>query len=150
MNLEQFPRYFPDDGVVEEANITQAENSAELQALMAHPPWPFGADPAFVNVPIHCYTRETVDQVLEQYAGITSADLAGVGADELIYLEEYDAWYNFTSDFAAGTMSCDYGTRNGNRVTLYSTPGENGSRYVLELEELQDGFHILSYLYKEN
>lgn len=91
-----------------------------------------------------------MDQILEQYAGITSEDLTGVGADELIYLEEYDAWYNFTSDFAAGTMSCDYGTRNGNRVTLYATPGENGSRYVLELEELQDGFHILSYLYKEN
>lgn len=144
LNLERFLRYFPDDGVVD-----VDKNTPELQALRAHPLWPYGSV-TFISQPIHRYTRETVDQILEQYAGITSEDLTGVGADELIYLEEYDAWYNFTSDFAAGTMSCDYGTRNGNRVTLYSTPGENGSRYVLELEELQDGFHILSYLYKEN
>ena len=144
LNLERFLRYFPDDGVV---NVDK--NTPELQALRAHPLWPYDSA-TFISQPIHRYTRETVDQILEQYAGITSEDLTGVGADELIYLEEYDAWYNFTSDFAAGTMSCDYGTRNGNRVTLYSTHGENGSRYVLELEELQDGFHILSYLYKEN
>lgn len=144
LNLERFLRYFPDDGVV---NVDK--NTPELQALRAHPLWPYGSA-TFISQPIHRYTRETVDQILKQYAGITSKDLTGVGADELIYLEEYDAWYNFTSDFAAGTMSCDYGTRNGNRVTLYSTPGENGSRYVLELEELQDGFHILSYLYEEN
>ena len=144
LNLERFLCYFPDDGVVD-----VDKNTPELQALRAHPLWPYGSA-TFISQPIHRYTRETVDQILEQYAGITSEDLTGVGADELIYLEEYDAWYNFTSDFAAGTMSCDYGTRNGNRVTLYSTPGENGSRYVLELEELQDGFHILSYLYEEN
>lgn len=139
LDLEQFLRYFPDDGVVDES-----ENTAELQALQAHPLWPFGSA-TFFPVPIHRYTRESVDQVLEKYAGITSRDLTGVGSDDLIYLEEYDAWYNFTSDFAAGLFPCDYGTRTGNQVTLYSTSSGNRSRTVLVLEETEDGFHILSH-----
>lgn len=143
LNLEHFLRYFPDDGVVEEGDITQAESNEELQALMAHPLWPFGPDPAFVNVPIHRYTRETVDQVLEQYAGITSADLTGVGADQLIYLEEYDAWYNFTSDFAAGTFPIAYGVREGNMVYLYTKEHAQGCQLILE--ESEDGFRILSH-----
>lgn len=116
--------------------------------MQTHPLWPFGSA-TFIPQPIHRYTRETVDQVLEQYAGITTRDLAHVEYDDLIYLEEYDAWYNFTSDFAAGTFFCDYGTRTGNQVTLYSTPFENSSQNVLELEEIGDGFHILSHLWKE-
>lgn len=141
LNLERFLRYFPNLN-----NVTVETNNSELQSLMAHPLCPFGSYSSFANVPTHRYTREEVDQVLEQYAGITSADLTGVGADQLIYLEEYDAWYNFTSDFGPGFFSCDYGTRNGNRVTLYSTPhGENDSRSVLELEETEDGFRILSH-----
>lgn len=143
LNLEQFLRYFPDDGVVEEGDITQPENNEELQALMAHPLWPFGPDPAFVNVPIHRYTRETVDQVLEQYAGITSADLTGVGADQLIYLEEYDAWYNFTSDFAAGTFPIAYGIREGNMVYLYTKEHAQGCQLILE--ESEGGFRILAH-----
>lgn len=145
LNLEHFLRYFPDDGVVEAGE----ENNAELQALQAHPLWPFGSA-TFIPQPIHRYTRETVDKILEQYAGITSADLAGVGTDELIYLEEYDAWYNFTSDFGPGTFSCDSGTRKENRVTLSSTPSGDGSRSVLVLEETEDGFHILSHLWEED
>lgn len=145
LNLENFLKYFPDDGVVEEGDITQQEGNAELQALRAHPLWPFG-DATFIPQPIHRYTRETVDRVLEQYAGITTRDLTDTEFEDLIYLEEYDAWYNFTSDFAAGTFNCDYGTRTGDQVTLYSTPAGDGSRAVLELEETGDGFHILSHL----
>lgn len=144
LDLEQFLRYSPDDGVVAEGDITQQENNAELQALQAHPLWPFGSATS-IPQPIHRYTRETVDQVLEQYAGISSRDLTGIGTEDLIYLEEYDAWYNFTSDFGAGTFSCDYGTRAGNQVTLYSTSGETGSRSVLVLEQTDRGFHILSH-----
>lgn len=144
LDLEQFLRYFPDDGVVAEGDITQQENSAELQALQAHPLWPFGSA-TFIPVPIHRYTRGTVDQVLEQYAGITTRDLTVVESDDLIYLEEYDAWYNFTSDFAAGLFPCDSGTRTGNQVTLYSIPSRSGKSTVLVLEETDRGFHILSH-----
>lgn len=141
LNLEHFLRYFPNSDTV-----TVEANNPELQALMAHPLCPFGSYGSFTNVPTHRYPRHEVDQVLEQYAGITSEDLTGVGADELIYLEEYDAWYNFTSDFGPGMFFCDYGTRTGNQVTLYSTPHEaDGSRSVLKLEETEDGFHILSH-----
>ena len=46
--------YFPDDGVVAEGDITQQENNAELQALQAHPLWPFGSA-TFIPQPIHRY-----------------------------------------------------------------------------------------------
>lgn len=148
LDLELFLRYFPDDGVVAEGDITQQENNAELQALQAHPLWPFGSA-TFIPQPIHRYTRETVDQVLKQYAGITTRDLTGVGTEDLIYLEEYDAWYNFTSDFAAGLFPCDSGTRTGNQVTLYSIPSGIGKTTALVLEETEDGFHILSHQLSE-
>lgn len=142
LNLEYFLRYFPDDGTV-----SVDENNPELQALMSHPLWSLGSDRSFFHVPIHRYTRETVDQVLEQYAGITSRDLSGVGAENLIYLEEYDAWYNFTSDFGPGTFPAVYGTRMGNRVFLYTKYDMQGSQLILE--ETGNGFRILSHLRME-
>lgn len=142
LNLEHFLRYFPDD-----STVSVDENNPELQALMSHPLWPLGSDLSFFNVPIHRYTRETVDQVLEQYAGITSRDLSGVGEENLIYLEEYDAWYNFTSDFGPGTFPAVHGSRMGNRVFLYTKYDMQGSQLILE--ETGNGFRILSHLRME-
>lgn len=85
---------------------------------MAHPLWPFDGD--LVPVPIRRYTRQTVDRVLEEYAGITVHDLSGVGMDTVLYLEEYDAWYNFTSDYGPGIFIPAYGLREGGTVTLWA------------------------------
>ena len=117
----------------------------EFQALTAHPLWPFDGD--LVPTPIHRYSRQVVDQVLERYTGITSAELSGVGMDTVIYLEEYDAWYNFTSDYGPGMFIPVYGLREGSTVTLWEQSSGNGTLGdILTLEESEDGFHILSHL----
>ena len=44
------------------------------------------------HVPIHKFTSDTINKVLQKYANITLDDLNGIGKD-LIYLNEYDAYY---------------------------------------------------------
>lgn len=142
LNFEEFLRYLPGGELVED----DADNP-EFQALTAHPLWPFDRDLVPVPVPIHRYPRQIVDKVLEEYADITAAELTGVGMDNVIYLEEYDAWYNFTSDYAPGMFIPVYGLREGSTVTLWELPsgsGEPGD--VLTLEETEGGFRILSHL----
>ena len=80
--------------------------------------------------------------MLEQYAGITTEDLSGVGMDTVLYLEEYDAWYNFTSDYGPGMFIPVYGLREGSAVTLW----EMSSKDTLILEETEEGFRIRSHL----
>ena len=64
-------------------------------------------------VPTHKITAKSVNEFLLKYTGITLDDLSGVGAEDVIYLAEYDSYYNFTSDFAAGTFNCTHGEREG-------------------------------------
>ena len=140
LNFEEFLRYLPDDGYVPDDS-----EDPEFQALTSHPLWPFDGD--LVPTPIHRYTRQIVDEVLEKYAGLPTAELSGVGMDTVIYLEEYDAWYNFTSDYGPGMFIPAYGMREGSTVTLWELPSGNGTPGdVLTLEETADGFRILSHL----
>ena len=140
LNFEEFLRYLFCGELVEDDPY-----APEFQALMAHPLWPFDGD--LVPVPIRRYTRQTVDQVLEKYAGITTRDLSGVGMDTVLYLEEYDAWYNFTSDYGPGMFIPTYGLREGGIVTLWEQSSGNGTPGdALTLEETGDGFRILSHL----
>lgn len=140
LNFEEFLRYFPGSELVEDD-----PNDPEFQTLTAHPLWPF--EGGLIPVPIHRYPRQSVDEVLERYAGITTQDLSGVGMDNVIYLEEYDAWYNFTSDYGPGMFIPDYGLRDGSTVTLWELSSGNGTPGdVLTLEETENGFRILSHL----
>lgn len=140
LNFEEFLRYLPGS-----ESVKDDPDDPEFQALTAHPLWPFDGD--LVPTPIHRYSRQVVDQVLERYTGITSAELSGLGMDTVIYLEEYDAWYNFTSDYGPGMFIPVYGLREGSTVTLWEQSSGNGtSGDALTLEESEDGFHILSHL----
>jgi len=97
------------------------QSSQFFTLFFAAETWPFGADVTMdgMPVPIHKFSVETVNQALEKHMGITLDDLNGVGVDELIYLKEYDAYYNFTSDFAAGFFVCTHGEIYGDIVRLY-------------------------------
>ena len=141
LNFEEFLRYLPDDGYVPDD-----PEDPEFQALTRHPLWPYG-EGAFISTPIHRYTRQSIDRVLEQYAGITAAELTGTDMDEVIYLPQYDAWYNFTSDYGPGMFIPTYGLREGGIVTLWEQSSGNGTPGdALTLEETGDGFRILSHL----
>lgn len=133
INIAEFLRYFPS-----KEHVTE---EAEFEALKAAENWPFAPDMTMdrMPVPIHKFTAETINETLKKYMGITLDALNGVGLEELIYLKEYDAYYNFTSDFAAGTFSCTRGERQGDIIRLY------GKGITLTLKNQGDGFLFVSH-----
>ncbi|NCB50284.1 MAG: hypothetical protein EOM54_00185 [Clostridia bacterium] len=56
-----------------------------------------------------------------------------------LYLKEYDAYYNFTSDAGFGSFTCTRGERQGDIVFLY------GQTAALTLVMQDDGFLFLSH-----
>ncbi|NLT58686.1 MAG: M56 family metallopeptidase [Clostridiales bacterium] len=133
LHLGDFLRYYPSDALV--------TDEAEFKALKAEKGWPFGADVALgdMPVPIHKFSADTVNDALKKHMDITLDDLNGVGTDELIYLKSYDAYYNFTSDFAAGTFHCTQGETQGEIIRLY------GETATLTLKKRGDGFLFVSH-----
>lgn len=133
LNLAEFLRYFP-----EGEDVT---DETEFEALKVAESWPFGADVTLdgMPVPIRKFSADTVNDALEKYAGITLKDLSSVGADELIYLKAYDAYYNFTSDAGAASFVCVSGETQGDIVRLY------GKAATLTLKKQGDDFLIVSH-----
>lgn len=133
LNLADFLRYYPSD-----EDVT---NEAEFETLKVEKSWPFGADVTLddMPVPIHKFSADTVNEVLKKYMDITLDDLSGVGMDELIYLKEYDAYYNFTSDAAFGSFVCTSGETQGDIIRLYS------QNATLTLRKQDDGFLFMSH-----
>ena len=58
----------------------------------------------------------------------------------MIYLPEYDAFYNFTSDFGLGTFTPERGMRMGGIVRL------DGKWSTLQVSGTPDSFRILSFM----
>ena len=134
LDFAAFLQYFPDDGTL------SAGDEAEAAALAALPGYPWGISPG--SVPIHRITRASVDAALERYAGITSANLADTSG--VPYLEDYDAWYTFTSDFGPGMFVCAGGQVDeaAGTALLWSEPWANGHRAELTLQKDGENWHI--------
>lgn len=133
LNLTEFLWYFtPGEGVTDEA---------EFQALKRAEGWHFGAEieREDMPVPISKIRREDVDACLMKYAGITTADMAGNSPP--IYLEEYDAYYVFTSDFGPGMFVCQSGVREDENTVRLTGPGSE-----LVLEQRNGTWYIVSRL----
>ena len=123
LNLAEFLRYFPGEGgFVEDGDLK------EFRALAALPDFPWdeedlelwGNVPSGAPVPIHRIPRAAVDNTLETYAGITTADLTDT--EGVLYLPGYDAFYNFTSDFGPGSFQATKGARDGDTLLLWAEP----------------------------
>ncbi len=146
LNFAEFLHYYPSDGILEE------NDAAEFEALLKHPDFPWNAEDfdkesLAVNdlpVPVRRILRSSVDETLQKYAGITVADL--VNTEGVLYLPEYDAYYNFTSDFGPGVFECVGGKKDGNTVRLWSAVHEyDGSREILTLQEEDESYYIKSF-----
>lgn len=134
LDFEEFLRYCPSDG--------SQETSAEFEALKSVDVWPFDwvETPEKMPVPIHKYPAKYIDSILNEYAGITTKDL---DTSRVAYLEEYDAYYNYTSDFGPGMFTCTRGVIDGDIVTLYN---ESTSRTtILILKNSGAGYKISSF-----
>lgn len=135
LDFAAFLQYFPDDGAL------SAGDEAEAAALAALPGYPWGISPG--SVPIHRITRASVDAALERYAGITSANLADTSG--VPYLEDYDAWYTFTSDFGPGTFVCAGGQVEGDTALLWTADREDGYRTELTLQKDGENWYIRAH-----
>ncbi len=133
MDFSMFLHNFPDG--------EDLKDGREYEALKGLSGWLFG-DTALENmiVPIHKYTRAAVDAALEKHGNISSEELT-VGREFVPYLEEYDSFYNFTSDFALDGFNCTAGETDGEIVTLYSD--NSGGRETLKIKESEDGDIII-------
>lgn len=140
LSLERFLYLFPTGTLLTDGD------AEEFAALAALPDFPHGdaALPSDLPVPTHRFARADVDAALLQYAGITTDDLTDT--DGVLYLPEYDAYYNFTSDFGAAVFVCTGGARDGDTVRLWGDPiGETAARRVLTLRQQDGQWLIQSY-----
>lgn len=136
LNFEEFIRYFPDSGQATEA---------EFEALKKLDDWPFKrvARMEDMPVPIHRHTVSSINEVLTHWGGITTSNLDTAG---VCYLEEYDAYYTYTSDFNMFYFIAESGEQVGNYVYLRKSV-ENGNIAVLTLRLVPgtDEWQIVSH-----
>lgn len=148
LDFEEFLRYyFTDSGDLWD------EDAAEFQALADLKGWSeedmalWGGLPSGLPVPVHRIPRAAVDQTLEAYAGISAADLKNT--EGVLYLPDYDAYYNFTSDYGPGWFQAAEGIRAGDTVRLRSEPswwgGEGEAIRELTLREKDGRWLIHSF-----
>ncbi len=124
--------YFQDDDLTDEelADVYKAvqERSGE-------------EDTAWLDaLPCHKIPTSVVNVVLEHYAGITLDDLRCDWRNEELYLEKYDSFYTFSSDFGPGSFSPLYGEREGDILTLWSVD------HALRIQETSEGWKMLSHM----
>lgn len=133
LDFEKFMRYFPGDG--------SKASAEEFELLKGTEGWPFSQEDTLdtIPVPIHKYPARLVDAILQEYAGITTAEVDTSG---VAYLEEYDAYYNYTSDFGAASFHCTSGERVGDLLYLYSETEQGTTR--LTLRETGNSYHIVA------
>lgn len=144
IDLEEFLRYCPIGSVLTD------NDAQEFQAVMAKEKPNFQDETALPSgypVPVHRFKREDVSALLKTYANITVEDLQNT--EGVIYLEEYDAFYNFTSDFGPGTFNCAGGQTLANGVRLWTGLRQSGARGVLTLQKAGERYFIQSYEWEE-
>lgn len=118
------------------------ENSEEAQAVIAA-----AEENVFAVTPVWRYPKEAVSSLLRKYTGITVEDL--LSREGVLYLEEYDAFYNFTSDWGPGRFLCTGGERTGNQIVLWGE-GNGGTAGILTIREEKDTYFFESYLDSED
>lgn len=138
--LREFLQYCPIDSVLEDSD---AEEFRTVIAAILEDPTFFSLPSKYV-VPVHRYRKADVSALLTKYAGITIEEL--VNTEGVLYLEEYDAFYNFTSDFGPGRFECVGGERTGDTIRFWSETDEEGNRKELTVRKEKGTYVIQSFL----
>ena len=143
INLEEFLRYCP----IGLSNSLGEEDTEEFLAVMELDNGWIDPDrelssPIDLPVPVHRYPRAEVSALLQKYAGVAVEELDWEGC---LYVEEYDAFYNFTSDAGPGFFPCAGGEVSGDTAVLWSDPDEKGDRCRLTLQKNGDRWLFQSH-----
>ena len=143
INLEEFLRYCP----IGLSNSLGEEDTEDFLAVMELDNGWIDPDrelssPIDLPVPVHRYPRAEVSALLQKYAGVAVEELDWEGC---LYVEEYDAFYNFTSDAGPGFFPCAGGEVSGDTAVLWSDPDEKGDRCRLTLQKNGDRWLFQSH-----
>lgn len=120
LDFEEFLRYCPAQTMLrcteagEYDDVLAAEGGGYLAADFIYP--------------VHRFKKDEISALLKKYAGITVDDLKDTS--KVLYLEKYDCFYNFSSDFGPGTFQCEKGWKEGNQYRFVSE--EYGKELVIE------------------
>lgn len=139
LDFEEFLRYCPAQTM---PGCHEAEEYDDVMAAAKEGEYPglegyedilgmgMGSPPATADfiIPVHRFKKEEISALLKKYAGITVDDLKDTS--QVMYLEKYDSFYNFTSDFAPGTFQCEKGWKEGDMYRFVSE--EYGKELVIE------------------
>lgn len=146
IDLREFLRYFGAYGVVNDFDSDITEEEFWVLKELKGEDFPFNGiedyeEAVLRSAPIHKKPYDVVDAVLVHYTGVHLDALKDMEDPPVLYLEEYDAFYNFSSDFGPGIFNCTGGTIYDGYVELYSTEGN-----VLTLREENGRYYIQSHL----
>lgn len=128
LDMSKFVYYIPRE------TFLTAEDKDEIEKLKASGSWlPFD-DINDSPVPFGRIPFATVEQYLQKYMHVSLKDMTNMG--DALYLEEYETFYSYASDFGPGTFYCTRGEINGNVITLYSdhaklTLKKDGANYYI-------------------
>lgn len=138
ISLKWFLRYNPNGELLTDDDLEeyQAVMSFQPEYLEAHP------RPLDSITPTHRYPKAAISAQLQKYANITVDDLLDTSG--CYYQEQYDAYYNFTSDFGPGGFICVGGEKTDDTVLLW-TAANNGHRQELTLHKSGDQYFIYSF-----
>ena len=134
IDLSQMIAYYPTF-----AEASQAEWELLKQKYGEDLPLSHETNVEEVDLPVHRYDADYLDRALRRYTGIGLDDLARKPIR--YYLEETNAYYNFTSDANPGMFICKGGWIQGDgTVILYA------SKTVLLLSEREGSYFIQAHL----
>lgn len=108
------------------------------------------ADYGIENTEVFRYTREAVDGYLQQYFGITSADLDEMAVRNLNYLESTDCFYIFTNGWDGHVRGVNVifvePQADGTLLMYYTTDGLPAEKLIAHIQPTDNGYIILSNL----
>ncbi len=94
--------------------------------------------------PLGSIGRDQVNDVLLKFAAISLDQLAGKGSEGVLYLDQYQSFYSYASDFGVGIFRPIKGEINGAILKLYS------EQAILTLEKRGDYYYIVSHVKNDN
>ena len=139
ISLKWFLRYNANGELLTDDDLEEYQAvimSFDPEYLEEHP------RPLDAITPTHRYPKAAISAQLQKYANITVDDLLDTSG--CYYQEQYDAYYNFTSDSGPGDFICVGGEKTDDTVLLWSAV-EDGYRKELTLHKSGDQYFIYSF-----
>lgn len=145
LDFAAFLSYCPGDGYLEDADQEEFAALAALPGAFFAEAYASGrwTSPSDLPVPVHRILRSSVDATLEEWAGVTTEDLQNT--DGVLYLEDYDAYYTFTSDFGPGEFLCAGGESDGETARLWTETAGDGTRWEVVFQRDGEDWHLRSH-----